>query len=173
MSQWQGMFLRGKHAWTCLLRVLATWDFHATVDKGKEGALEPTQQSGFQQSGFWITMLGFRIPLAGFRIPKPWIPDSTDQNYLDTGFRITLHGATCYLAELRGLDGRARTLRNSVALIVELFTELYSRNTLFKTRSYEFTKKKYWNQTFLGKMYFSKCLIFRIGAGNYRRKKFT
>ena len=33
-------------------------------------------------------MLGFRIPLAGFRIPKPWIPDSTDQNYLDSGFRI-------------------------------------------------------------------------------------
>ena len=39
-------------------------------------------------------MLGFRIPLAGFRIPKPWIPDSTDQNYLDSGFRITLHGAS-------------------------------------------------------------------------------
>ena len=93
MSQWQGMFLRVKHAWTCLLRVLATWDFHATVAKGKEEALEPSQQSGFQQPGFWITMLGFRIPLAGFRIPKPWIPDSTDQNYLDSGFRITLHGA--------------------------------------------------------------------------------
>ena len=31
-------------------------------------------------------MVGFRIPLAGFRIPKPWIPDSTDQNYLDSGF---------------------------------------------------------------------------------------
>ena len=28
------------------------------------------------------------MPLAGFRIPKPWIPDSTDQNYLDSGFRI-------------------------------------------------------------------------------------
>ena len=94
MSQWQGMFLRVKHAWTCLLRVLATWDFHATVAKGKEEALEPSQQSGFQQPGFWITMLGFRIPLAGFRIPKPWIPDSTDQNYLDSGFRITLHGAS-------------------------------------------------------------------------------
>ena len=39
-------------------------------------------------------MFGFRIPLAGFRIPNPWIPDSTDQNYLDSGFRITLHGAT-------------------------------------------------------------------------------
>ena len=38
-------------------------------------------------------MVGFRIPLAGFRIPKPWIPDSTDQNYLGSGFRITLHGA--------------------------------------------------------------------------------
>ena len=63
----------------------------ATVAKGKEEALEPSQQSGFQQPGFWITMLGFRIPLAGFRIPKPWIPDSTDQNYLDSGFRITLH----------------------------------------------------------------------------------
>ena len=33
-------------------------------------------------------MVGFRILLAGFRIPKPWIPDSTDQNYLDSGFRI-------------------------------------------------------------------------------------
>ena len=51
-------------------------------------------QTGFQQPGFWITMVGFRIPLATFRIPKPWIPDSTDQNYLDSGFRITLHGAT-------------------------------------------------------------------------------
>ena len=50
-------------------------------------------QTGFQQPGFWITMVGFRIPLAGFQIPKPWIPDSTDQNYLDSGFRITLHGA--------------------------------------------------------------------------------
>ena len=50
-------------------------------------------QTGFQQPGFWITMVGFRIPLTGFRIPKPWIPDSTDQNYLDSGFRITLHGA--------------------------------------------------------------------------------
>ena len=38
-------------------------------------------------------MVGFRIPLAGFRIPKPWIPDSTDQNNQDSGFRITLHGA--------------------------------------------------------------------------------
>ena len=50
-------------------------------------------QTGFQQPGFWITMVGFRIPLAGFRIPKPWILDSTDQNYMDSGFRITLHGA--------------------------------------------------------------------------------
>ena len=44
--------------------------------------------SGFhnQQPGFWIAiMVGFRIPLAGFRIPKPWIPDFTDQNYLDSG----------------------------------------------------------------------------------------
>ena len=31
-------------------------------------------------------MVGLRIPLAGFWIPKPWIPDSTDQNYLDSGF---------------------------------------------------------------------------------------
>ena len=86
MSKWQGMFLRVKHAWTCLLRVLATWDFHATVAKGKGEDLEPSQQTGFQQPGFWITMVGFRIPLAGFRIPKrgfripqskiTWIPDS-------------------------------------------------------------------------------------------------
>ena len=48
-----------------------------------------------QQPGFWITiMVGFRIPLAGFQIPKPWIPDSTDQNYLDFEFRITLHRVT-------------------------------------------------------------------------------
>ena len=53
--------------------------------------------SGFhnQQPGLWITiiMVGFWISLAGFRIPKPWIPGSTDQNYMDSGFRITLHGA--------------------------------------------------------------------------------
>ena len=41
-------------------------------------------------------MVGFRIALAGFRIPKRWIPDSTDQNYLDSGFRIALHGATLH-----------------------------------------------------------------------------
>jgi len=47
-----------------------------------------------QQPGFWITiMVGFRVPLAGFQIPKLWIPDSTDQNYLDSGFQITLCGA--------------------------------------------------------------------------------
>ena len=103
MSQWQGMLLRVKHAWTCLLRVLATWDFHATVTKGKEQALKPSQQTGFlQPSGFWTTMVGFRIPLAGFRIPKLWIPDSADQNYLDSGFRITLHGAIL----LQGRSGR-------------------------------------------------------------------
>ena len=65
-------------AWTCLLRVLATWDFHAKVAKGKEKDLEPSQQTGFQQPGFWITMIGFWIPLAGFRIPQTkitWIPD--------------------------------------------------------------------------------------------------
>ena len=38
--------------------------------------------AGFQISKFYF---GFRIPLAGFRIPKPWITDSTDQNYLDFG----------------------------------------------------------------------------------------
>jgi len=46
--------------------------------------------AGFQISKFYF---GFRIPLAGFRIPKPWILGSTDQNYLDSRFRITLHGA--------------------------------------------------------------------------------
>ena len=38
--------------------------------------------AGFQISKFYF---GFRIPLAGLRIPKPWIPDSTDENYLDSG----------------------------------------------------------------------------------------
>ena len=35
-------------------------------------------------------MVGFQLSKLyfGFRIPKPWIPDSTDQNYLDSGFRI-------------------------------------------------------------------------------------
>ena len=66
----------------------------ATVAKGKGEDLKPSQQTGFQQPEFWIIMVEFWIPLAGFRIPKPWIPDSTDQNYLDSGFRITLHGAT-------------------------------------------------------------------------------
>ena len=46
--------------------------------------------AGFQISKFYF---GFRIPLAGFRIPKPWILGSTDQNYLDSRFQITLHGA--------------------------------------------------------------------------------
>ena len=31
-------------------------------------------QTGFQQPGFWITMVGFRIPLAGFRIPNSGLP---------------------------------------------------------------------------------------------------
>ena len=47
-------------------------------------------------------MGGFQIPLAGFRIPKPWIPDSTDQNCLDCGFRITLHGAICKTVKCNG-----------------------------------------------------------------------
>ena len=90
MSQWQGMFLRVKHAWTCLLRVLAVWNFHETVAKGREEGMELSQQTGFQQPGFWITMAGFRIPLAGFRIPKPWIPvPQTKITWIpDSGFRI-------------------------------------------------------------------------------------
>ena len=61
----------------------ASWDFHATVAKGKEEALDPSQQTGFKQPGFWITMVGFRIPLAG-------IPDS---KAVDSGFhRPKLHG---------------------------------------------------------------------------------
>lgn len=54
----------------------------------KEKNLEPSQHRdpGFQQRGFWITiMVWFSSPLAGFRIPKLWVPDSTDQNYLDSG----------------------------------------------------------------------------------------
>ena len=43
--------------------------------------------SGFQ------SLVGFRIPSAGFRIPKPRIPDSTRKKFLDSGFRIPLHGA--------------------------------------------------------------------------------
>ena len=135
MSQWQGMFLRGKHAWTCLLRVLATWDFHATVAKGKEEALEPSPQSGFQQPGFWITMLGFRIPLAGFRIPKPWIPDSTDQNYLDSGFRITLHGEIWALVKCRSqlvfsLLHRNNNLYNSIQIFLPTNNRLMMRNVV-------------------------------------------
>ena len=32
--------------------------------------------------------------LAGFWIPEPSIPDSANKNFLDSGIRITLHGAT-------------------------------------------------------------------------------
>ena len=75
--------------------------------------------SGFhnQQPGFWITiMVGFRIPLAGFRIPKPWIPDSTDQNYLDLGFRTTLHGAkNSHREEITKLTFRALALQSDVS----------------------------------------------------------
>ena len=40
---------------------------------------QPQQQTGFQQPGFWITMVGFWVPLAGFRIPQTkitWILES-------------------------------------------------------------------------------------------------
>ena len=63
--------------------------------------------SGFhnQQPGFWIIiMVGFRIPLAGFRIPKPWIPDSTDQNYLGSDSET----------ELRALAHRANNMERSI-----------------------------------------------------------
>jgi hypothetical protein len=54
-------------------------------------------KTGFQHgyvSGFRIPkILGFRIPLPGFRIPNCWIPDSKAKKNLDSGFRITSHGA--------------------------------------------------------------------------------
>ena len=40
-------------------------------------------------NGFWIHYL------AGFWIPMPSIRDSTSKNFLDSGIRITLHGAIC------------------------------------------------------------------------------
>ena len=52
----------------------------------------------FQQvdSGFPF-LAGSWIPKAGFWIPEPSIPDSTSKNFLDSGIRITLHGAKhCY-----------------------------------------------------------------------------
>ena len=33
---------------------------------------QPSQQTGFQQPGFWITMVGFRIP----QTKITWIPES-------------------------------------------------------------------------------------------------
>ena len=45
-------------------------------------------------NGFWIhSSAGFWILKAGFWIPMPSIPDSTSKNFLDSGIRITLHGA--------------------------------------------------------------------------------
>ena len=64
----------------------ASWDFHATVAKGKEEALDPSQQTGFKQPGFWITMVGFRIPLAG--IPDSKAVDSGFHRPKLPGFRI-------------------------------------------------------------------------------------
>ena len=50
--------------------------------------------NGFSANGFWIPFLaGSWIPKARFWIPKPSIPDSTSKNFLDSGIRITLHGA--------------------------------------------------------------------------------
>ena len=70
------------------------------------------ESPGFQipRCGFWIPDSGFHV--CGFQIPHPWIPDSmdsiswipdsTDQNYLDSGFRITLHawGDTWILCDI-------------------------------------------------------------------------
>ena len=47
--------------------------------------------NGFSANGFCIhSLAGFWIPKAGFWIPMLSIPDSTSENFLDSGIRITL-----------------------------------------------------------------------------------
>ena len=60
-------------------------------------------------------MVELPIPLAGFRIPKPWISDSTDQNYLESGFRITLHGVSNYIQRIR-VNTRVEHLQTATLL---------------------------------------------------------
>ena len=58
--------------------------------------------SGFQSARFGLNFqqLGCRTPIFGgipdseSWIPEPRIPDSTSENFLDSGIRITLHGLT-------------------------------------------------------------------------------
>ena len=50
-----------------------------------------------ESPGIWIPCCGFRIPCLWISDPISgcsWIPDSTDRNYFDSGFWITLHEAT-------------------------------------------------------------------------------
>ena len=47
--------------------------------------------SGFQ------SLVGFRTPWAVFRVPRPRIPDSTCENFPDSGIWIPLHGASGWL----------------------------------------------------------------------------
>ena len=61
--------------WMCMKAVYAIWN-------------------GFSANGFWIHSLEESwFPKAGFWIPIPSIPDFTSKNFLDSGIRITFHGA--------------------------------------------------------------------------------
>ena len=108
----------------CGFRILCLWMTDST-----------SLDSGFhnQQPGFWITiMVGFRIPLAGFWIPKPWIPVSTDQNYLDSG-----------LPYMGGpITKRNRTFCAFVSRTTALTLETFSKSAVKKKKFLE------WN-TFL------------------------
>ena len=78
--------------------------------------MEPSQQTGFQQPGFWITMAGFRIPLGGFRVLKPWISGFHKPKL--PGFRIPDYltwGETC-------MHDLSENYSNIFLLMVEQFT---------------------------------------------------
>ena len=72
----------------------------------------------FQQvdSGFPF-LAGSWIPKAGFWIPEPSIPDSTNKNFLDSGIRITLHGAAHGFPQCLGAIYGTQTTANSTDYI--------------------------------------------------------